>query len=165
MSAICSFFQGIVTALTPSFLQRRSLKALTQKLKSELLGEATDKLLEILLAAMSIAGYLLPEFHRQLRHGEAKLVFRSSTGPVAAAAIIKGGRLSVDSTPKGSGDCLVTFATADAFRRFLFAKDHDILNSLLKNEVTVEGNVNLVYRFGFLANELLFLLDLDLDLG
>jgi hypothetical protein len=156
MSALSAFFEHVVNALTPDWMRKRTLETLTAKLKAELLGEATDKLLEILLAAMSVAGYLLPSFRRQLSHGDARLVFRCATGSVAAAAIIKGGTLTVESSPKGSGDCLVTFTTADAFRRFLFAKDHDVLNSMLNNEVAVEGNVNLVYRFGFLANELLF---------
>ena len=36
----------------------------------------------------------------------------------------------------------------------MFSRDQDILNSLLANDVEVDGNLNYVYKFGFMARDL-----------
>jgi hypothetical protein len=51
-------------------------------------------------------------------------------------------------------DVRITFKDAPALNAFLFSKDQDIINSILANEVSVDGNLNHVYRFGFLARDL-----------
>ena len=48
----------------------------------------------------------------------------------------------------------VTFKDSAAMRRFLFSKDQDILASLLANEVEVDGNLNYIYKLGFMARDL-----------
>ncbi len=49
----------------------------------------------------------------------------------------------------------MTFRNPVALRDFLFSKNQDVLQSLLKNEVTVEGNLNYLYKFGFMAKDLM----------
>ena len=51
-------------------------------------------------------------------------------------------------------DVRVTFRSGGALREFLFSKDQDIVNSMLKNEVEVTGNLNYISRFGFLVKDL-----------
>ena len=51
-------------------------------------------------------------------------------------------------------DVKVTFKNAQALRDFLFSGDQDIVDSLLKNEVEVDGNLNYIYKFGFMARDL-----------
>jgi hypothetical protein len=48
----------------------------------------------------------------------------------------------------------VRFTDGAALRRFLFAEDQDILDSLLANEVELTGNLNYIYKFGFMARDL-----------
>ena len=48
---------------------------------------------------------------------------------------------SDDPAPTPPGLATVTFANPRALRRFLFSKDQDVLDSLLANEVDVEGNL------------------------
>lgn len=158
-----SWLRILLRYLLPEWAGRRVLAAMTRRLKRELLGHATDTFLELLLAGMALAFLLLPSYRRSLHNCEARLVFRCTASTVAAAAVIHNDAFSVERAPAGDGDCLVTFATPSALMRFLFAKDHDILDSMLKSEVTVQGNVNLIYRFGFLANELVYLLDITTE--
>ena len=51
-------------------------------------------------------------------------------------------------------DIKVEFADAGALNTFLFSKSQDILDSLLDNTVKVEGNVNFIFKFGFMARDL-----------
>ena len=48
----------------------------------------------------------------------------------------------------------VTFDDAAALRRFLFSRDQDILATLMANDVAVDGNLNYMHKFGFLARDL-----------
>ena len=48
----------------------------------------------------------------------------------------------------------ITFKDSAAVRRFLLSKDQDILSSIMANEVEVDGNLNYVYKLGFMARDL-----------
>jgi hypothetical protein len=54
----------------------------------------------------------------------------------------------------------VTFKDSAALLRFLFSHDQDILDSLLSNDVAVDGNVNYIYKFAFMARDLIGRLNL-----
>ena len=74
---------------------------------------------------------------------------------IAASATFGDGRMDVDGSPIREWDVKVTFTDGAALRRFLFSANQDILNSIAENEVQVDGNLNYLYRFGFMAKDLL----------
>jgi hypothetical protein len=59
-------------------------------------------------------------------------------------------------------DVKVTFKDAAALRAYLFSRNQDILDSILKNDVEVDGNLNYIYRFGFLARDLIHRLGIEI---
>ena len=81
-------------------------------------------------------------------------MFTAEGGGVGATARFDGGRIHVDEEPAQDWTVRVRFANANALRSFLFSKDQDILNSVLRNEVEVDGNINYIYKFGFMARQL-----------
>lgn len=117
-------------------------------------GFVSDKLLEILLHAMDFAFWLSRGYRKNIDHFKGKYLFVTQDGDVAAAAIFNNGDMKVNHDAISDWDVKVSFTDEIAFMEFLFAKNQDILNSLLKNDVQVEGNVNYLYRFGFLAKDL-----------
>ena len=48
----------------------------------------------------------------------------------------------------------VTFKNPAALRDFLFSQNQDILDSILANTVEVDGNLNYIYKFGFMARDI-----------
>jgi len=56
----------------------------------------------------------------------------------------------------------VTFSDVKALRGFLFSGNQDILNSLLTNDVSVSGNLNYIYKFGFMVRDLAYRLHIEL---
>ena len=72
-----------------------------------------------------------------------------------ASALFTPGEMSMRTTAVESPDVTITFKSPAAFRRFLSSKEKDILESLMANEVEVDGNLNYVYKFGFMARHLL----------
>jgi len=54
----------------------------------------------------------------------------------------------------GDWNVRVTFRNAEGLRAFLLSKNQDILDSILRNDVEVDGNLNYIYKLGFMAREL-----------
>lgn len=129
-----------------SILQKRLLKELTD--------EATDKFLELLLEGMDLAFALSGDYRRNIDGFRGRYLFRTADGAVASSAIFDGGNMRVGHAGIEDWGVRITFRDAAGLRAFLFSRDQDILDSILRNDVEVDGNLNLVYKLGFMAREL-----------
>jgi hypothetical protein len=147
-------FWRIASFFTPHSLLLRVFRHKAQALKAQLEGELTDKFVELLLYGMDVAFVLLSSYRRNLRGFHGSYLLRTADGQVAASALFDGGKMSVRTEAIASPTVTVTFTDAAAFRQFLFSQDQDILASLLANEVEVEGNLNYIYKLGFMARDL-----------
>jgi hypothetical protein len=135
--------------------ERLLLPWMSRKLARELREVATDDFLEALLYGMEVAFCLCPDYRRNLDGFEARYVFETADKAVAATSDFKGGHMNTDHRAAAENwKTRVTFSSAKALRDFLFSKDQDILNTMLANEVHLEGNLNYVYKFGYLARDL-----------
>jgi hypothetical protein len=81
-------------------------------------------------------------------------VFTTADGKLAATARFDNGDMHVDTKAASDWTVRVKFTDAAALRRFLFATGQDILGSILDNDVELDGNVNYVYKLGFMARDL-----------
>lgn len=126
----------------------------TRNLQKQLLGEATDKFLEGLLDGMDTAFFLSRGYRRNIEGFEGKYLFRTADNTVAVSALFKDGDMQVKDEAVDDWDVKITFEDAPALLKFLFSKNQDILNSILANEVEVDGNLNYIYKFGFMARDL-----------
>jgi hypothetical protein len=150
----------VVAAISPRSWLLRIVRRKARSLLAELEGVVTDKFVELLLVAMDVGFLLLPSYRRNLRGFAGGYLLRTADQRVAASAVFTPGRMFVHTTAIASPTVTVTFKDPAAFRRFLFSKDQDILQSLLANEVEVDGNLNYVYKLGFMARDLLLRLGL-----
>jgi len=133
-----------------------------EKLRIELSGAVTDEFLELLLYGMDLAFSLDPVFwlfrgYRQnIKDFSGRYVFdtRDNRVDVAASAVFKDGNMIVHEEALSQWDVKVTFENPQALRDFLFSGGQDIVDSLLKNKVEVDGNLNYIYKFGFMTRDL-----------
>jgi hypothetical protein len=130
------------------------VRRLVGGLPKELAGEVTDKFLELLLEGMDLGFRLSPDFRENLWGFRGRYVFRTADGAVAVSAGFQNGDMKVHKEAIPDWNVMVTFKNPQALWSFLFSKNQDILDSLLKNEVEVDGNLNCIYKFGFMAREL-----------
>ena len=144
----------IVAAFGPRSWLLRVFRRRAQALKNELEGTLTDKFVELLFYGMDVAFLLLPSYRRNLRGFRGSYVLQTADGRVAASARFDDGAMWVQTKAISGPKVTVTFKDPAALRRFLFSKDQDILSSLMANEVEVEGNLNYVYKLGFMARDL-----------
>lgn len=143
-----------------------------RKVKRQWMAEVTDDFIGFLLKAMAFSfkvkavcfslGLLKEEdFQSHLQDSrenyfDGRYLFRTEEKPqIVAAATFKDGRMYYHDNDIPQWDVRVTFTSGEALRRFLFSENQDIINSLAENEVKVEGNLNHIYKFGFMAKDLL----------
>ena len=133
----------------------RLARLISRRAVERIRSEATDDLLETLLWAMDVC-FCLDTGYREtnLRDFRGSLVFMTSSGDVGATARFEDGAMHVQSRPSSGFDVRVRFRDAAALRRFLFADSPDVLDSLLVNDVELDGNLNYVYKFGFMVKDL-----------
>jgi hypothetical protein len=153
-SKLRRLFWKTVAVISPQSLLVGILRRRARALREELEGKLTDKFVELLLFGMELAFLLLPSYRSNLRRFRGSYVLRTSDGRVAASAVFADGKMEVAKQAVPSPTVSVTFANPAAFRRFIFSKDQDILESLMANEVEVDGNVTYIYKFGYLARNL-----------
>lgn len=146
--------------IMPDPLANWTIRRFSRPIIRELSGVATDRFLELLLRSMDLAFVLCKSFRRNIEGFDARYVFATGGGEVGKTADFSDADMRVDDYDhakdelKEEFNVRVTFSDPSALRRFLFAKDQDILNSLLANEVEVDGNLNYLYKFGFMAKDL-----------
>ncbi len=138
------------------------LKQLSRKLNTQLLGEATDIFIEILLRGMELSFYVFKDddYQEHLkdsegRYFEGRYLFQTADETVTASATFHEGRMHVHKRAIDQWDIKVAFQDSSALRDYLFSKDLDIINSIVENKVEVDGNLNYIYKFGFMAKDLL----------
>jgi hypothetical protein len=110
---------------------------------------ATDKALGLLLNGMKWFYVLDPS---NIRGFTGRYIVRTRDGTIAATAAFVNGHLDVWDHAQPPAQATVIFSDGQTFRSFLF--NEDILQGLLHNDITVEGNMNYVFRFGFLVQDL-----------
>jgi hypothetical protein len=135
------------------------------ELIGRLSGAIADWTLDNLLTAMSLAfkvsnsfpaAFLnLQGYHANIEDFNAFYAFATEEGAVRSAAIFKNGEMSVDHDPElDKWDIRVNFKDVDALWKVIFSGGSDIADSVLDNDVQVYGNLNYLFKFGFMARDL-----------
>ncbi len=138
----------------PDRVAHWTIRKYSRQIMNQVSDGATDKFLEFLLGGMDLAFSLSKSYRGNIENFNARYVFITRKGSIDATADFADGNMRVHHSAKDRWNVRVTFTDSAAVRRFLFGKDQDILNSLLANEVEVEGNLNYLYKFGFMAKDL-----------
>lgn len=126
----------------------------TAKLEDLIHGAATQHFLRALLEVMEFAFKIDKGYRRNIEGFRGRYLLDTADGAVRCSIIFDGGRMDASDRAIDDWDVKITYKDAKALRSFLFSQDADVLDSILRNEVEVHGNLNYVYRFGFLARDL-----------
>jgi hypothetical protein len=129
--------------------------AAKRTMSKNLKDEATEEFLERLLDLIKWYYVIHPKYTKDFtgsywlkdRYKKVNFLVEFKCGNME---IIKDPDPDPDPYPKTK--VTLTFKDTNALRRFLLSVKKDVLNVLLHNEILVTGNLNYLYRFGFLAN-------------
>lgn len=129
-------------------------KWFSKDLSREITARVTDDFLKLLLRGMDLSFCLSKGYRRNIKGFRGKYLFRTENDEVVAAATFEGGNMRVHGNAIEQPDVQVTFEDPEALKSFLLSTDRDIINSVLENKVAVEGNLNYIYKFGFMVADL-----------
>lgn len=135
-------------------IANRVSRVFSRRLVEQFRGKVTNDLVKFLLEGMATAFLASRSFRGYIQGFTARYVFTTDDGSVKTSARFDGKRMYVEDKPTGEWTVRVRFKDAKAFRRFLFGRNQDILQSILNNDVEMDGNVNYIFKFGFLARDL-----------
>jgi hypothetical protein len=117
-------------------------------------SEVTEEFLELLLNAMRISYIFNEDFRKNIEGFEGRYLFKSRDGKITIAAVFENGRMKVKEKEMSDTDITVSFRSAKALREFIFSPKPDILGSILRQDVVVDGNFNYMYKFAYMAKHL-----------
>ena len=132
---------------------RRAGKA-AQKFIQVLESEGAEEFLEVLLKLMGLVLRLDKDFRRNIGNFNGRYLFRSQDRRITVAAVFKDDRLKVSEDEIGDTHMTVVFRNAKALMSFLLSPKPDILGSMLRQDVTIDGNLNYLYKFAYMAKHL-----------
>ncbi len=127
-------------------------------LKKQVLGAATDKFIEILLKGMDLFFFLTPDddFRRNLKNFNGRYYFKGADQAenIRFSATFSNGDMHVHDDAIDDWDVMVTFKNGKALRDYIFSEKQDIFDSISENAVEVDGNLNHIFKFGFMVQDL-----------
>jgi hypothetical protein len=132
---------------------RRAAKA-AEKFVQVLASEGAEEFLKVLLKLMGLVLLLDKDFRRNIQNFNGRYLFRSRDRQITVAAVFKDNRLKVSEKEIGDTHMTVVFRNAGALMDFLLSPKPDILGSMLRQDVTIDGNLNYLYKFAYMAKHL-----------
>lgn len=140
--------------------QSRKINEVLKILFSKMHPELVEDFISILLNFMSFELWLDSEYNKNIEDFKGKYLFRSADNKISVQAIFKHSwlfnrnYLKVREEDLKDPDAAVIFKNSRALMNRLFSPKLDVLDTLLKNEVSINGNINYLFKFSFMATEL-----------
>jgi len=117
-------------------------------------SELAEDFLQLLLGLMSVVFMFDRGFRKNIAGFNGRYQFRSKDGSITVAALFGDNRLEVREEEIPNPDITVLFKDGKALMGYLLTPKPDILGSMLRQEVSLDGNLNYLYKFAFMAKRL-----------
>jgi hypothetical protein len=135
-------------------ITQQAQKKLWEKFNNSLSSEVAEEFLQTLLTLMQIVFVVNHEYRRNIKNFEGRYQFCSKDGEVTIAAIFHNNRMDVLEKKIDKPDITITFRDGRTLLNFIISPRQDILGSMLRHDVATEGNLNYLYKFGYMAKQL-----------
>lgn len=130
------------------------LKLVAERFQRCLGSDLAEGFLQILLSLMSAVFFLSRDFRRNIEDFTGRYLFRDRDNRIETGVVFEGGRMHVQEGKLEHPNVTIVFRDSRALMSYLLSPKPDILGSLLRQDVMVEGNFNYLYKFAFMANRL-----------
>ncbi len=136
------------------FFRGFRVKQTKKKFLNCLESELAEEFLQLLLNLMSLVFFLHKDFRRNIKDFNGRYLFRSKDNKITVAAIFKNNRMTVLEKAIDNTNVTVIFKDQRALMKFILSPKPDILGSILKQDVTLDGNLNYLSKFAYMAKHL-----------
>ncbi len=130
------------------------LKSAMKNFQDCITSEFAEDFLQLLLGLMSVVFMFNDEYLKNIEGFNGRYQFKSKDGCITVAALFGDNRLEVREEEITNPDITVLFKDGKALMGYLLTPKPDILGSMLRQEVSLDGNLNYLYKFAFMAKRL-----------
>ena len=131
-----------------------ALKFALKRLENCFSSELAEEFLETLLELMEIAIFFDADYRENIAGFSGRYLFRSTDHAIKVSATFADVEMKVTEQEIADPHVTIIFKDGRALMNFLICKNPDILGSMLRQEVTTEGNLNYLYKFAYMARRL-----------
>jgi hypothetical protein len=117
-------------------------------------SEGAEEFLELLLKLMKLVFAVDRGYRKNIENFNGSYCFLSRDGEISVSAIFADGDMKVREKVIPHPNITIIFKDGKTLMGFLLAPKPDILGSMLRQEVTLDGNLNYLYKFAFMAKRL-----------
>jgi hypothetical protein len=135
-------------------ITQQAQKKLWEKFNRSFTSEVAEEFLQTLLTLMQIVFVVNQDYRQNLKNFQGKYQFCSKDGEVTIAVVFQNNRMDVMEKKIDDANITITFRDGKTLLNFIIAPRQDILGSMLRHDVVTEGNLNYLYKFGFMAKQL-----------
>jgi ubiquinone biosynthesis protein UbiJ len=140
--------------LNTVLLRELQAKKAREQFRKCIKSEFAEEFLELLLKLMSLVLFLDEDFKRNIKGFKGRYLFRSRDNSITVAAVFKKNRMRVYEQEIDRTNVTVTFRNEKALMNYLLSPKPDILGSILRQDVTIDGNFNYLYKFAYMSKHL-----------
>ncbi len=131
------------------------LRTALEKWFKDMESEGAEEFLEILLKVMSLVFQLnVKDFRRNIEGFSGRYLFMSKDKGITVSAVFKDTDMTVAEGVIDNPDIAITFRNGKALMDYILSPKPDILGSMLRQDVTLDGNLNYLYKFAYMAKHL-----------
>ena len=130
------------------------IEAALKKFSDCLNSEFAEDFLQLLLGLMSMVFIFDLDFRKNIEGFNGRYQFKSKDGYITVTALFEDDRLEVREEETPNPDITILFKDGKALMGYLLTPKPDILGSMLRQEVLLDGNLNYLYKFAFMAKRL-----------
>jgi hypothetical protein len=135
-------------------ITQQAQKKLWEKFQNSFTSEVAEEFLQTLLTLMQIVFAVNYDYRGNIKNFEGRYQFCSKDGEVTIAAVFHNNRMDVMEKKIDRPDITITFRDGKTLLNFIISPRQDILGSMLRHDVVTEGNLNYLYKFGYMAKQL-----------
>jgi len=94
------------------------------------------------------------EYHRNIADFTGRYQFCSKDGAVNIAVIFQNGVMKLKKKKIDDPDITITFRDVETLLKFILSPRQDILGAMLRHDIVTEGNLNYLYKLGYMGKQL-----------
>lgn len=137
------------------FIRHFRLRRIAKRLESQLGAEVTEEGLKLLLRGMALALCVDREFRKNIKDFNGRYLFTTLNGPINVAVTCANNKMSVYEKDIQHYNVRVDFKDYKAIVDFLTQPELDIIDQMLNQKLQFSGNLNYLYKLGYMARHLL----------
>ncbi len=117
-------------------------------------SELAEGFLDLLLRFMQLVFWVDRDFKKNIKNFNGRYLFKSRDSRITVAAVFRKDNFKIYRKSIDNTNITITFRNAKALMNYLLAPKPDILGSILRQDVTIDGNLNYLYKFAYMAKRL-----------